>query len=224
MNADVVILAKTCVLCWCAKVLRRTVRQLGTFQYAGRFQLVHLDLIGYRVIHRPEPISLEDINSGVFHPLDIVFWHIDQNINRLRLPIWAQYFQMLIFLFRIDKKKHLPITHKLIVMLRDGTHHSFKTAFMAHLDTDRWLQIMPSVIFVLRSSFARTWVPVSPRDFMESLWDSPDSFSKKHQLIKNPALYLSNSNKICHSWIQQRVETFPCKTFQNKDLAICTYF
>lgn len=173
MNKDVGLWAKTCIHCQKSKVTRHTNSRLGEFQFANRFDHVHLDLVGplptsgeghrylLTMIDRrtrwPEAFPLKDISAETVAKTFYEGW-----IIRFGCPVRvttdqgtqfeSKLFSALMKFLGINKLRttaYHPQSNGLI----ERWHRSLKTALKARLDEtgSTWIEQLPTVMLGLRA-------------------------------------------------------------------------
>lgn len=172
MNTDIGKWAKTCISCQKAKVTRHCISEYGTFQNAGRFEHIHVDIIGplpistdgYRycvtIIDRgtrwPEAYPIRDITAETVAKIIYEGW-----ITRYGCPIrltsdQGRQFESHLF---IDLLKYLGV-HKVRTTsyhpqangIVERWHRTLKASLMAKLNTSTWIEELPTVLYGLRAA------------------------------------------------------------------------
>lgn len=242
MNADIGKWAKTCIPCQRAKIQRHTITPLGTFQSAARFQHVHLDLIGPlppsygkrycltmvdRATRWPEAIPLEDITAATISEAFYVHW-----IARFGTParistdqgrqFEAEIFQRLTQLLGIDKKRTTAY-HPQANGCVERWHRSLKAAIMAHLDNDRWTQILPSVLLGLRSALREDMGASVAEGLYGQPLRLPGEFFEDTPVHQEPTVALQLLKQDLAQFKPAETRTTNRNVFLHKDLQNCSH-
>lgn len=172
MNRDVGIWAKTCIQCQRSKVQRHTVSPLQEFPPCGRFEHIHVDLVGplpissqgYRycvtIIDRctkwPEAFPVADMTAETVSKVIYDGW-----ITRFGCPhkltsdqgrqFESSLFTGLMRLLGIDKIRSTSY-HPQANGMVERWHRSFKVAITARLDSTSWAEELPTAMYGLRSA------------------------------------------------------------------------
>lgn len=173
MNRDVGMFAKTCIQCQRSKTTRHSISKLEQFPQAGRFEHVHIDIVGplptsqegYRycvtMIDRgtrwPEAFPVSEITADVVARVVYSGW-----ISRYGAPVRltsdqgrqfeSGLFTQLMKLMGIEKLRTTPY-HPQSNGLVERWHRSLKTSLMARLgSTTSWVDELPTVMLGLRAA------------------------------------------------------------------------
>lgn len=172
MNTDIKVWAQTCLNCQRSKINRHTISSLGKFPDAGRFEHIHIDLVGPLPISREEyrycltiidrctrwmeafPLQQMDAESVA----KIVY---TQWICRYGCPIRltsdqgrqfeSSLFQQLMRLLGINKIRTTAY-HPQANATVERFHRSLKAALMARLNDKSWVEELPTVLLGLRTA------------------------------------------------------------------------
>lgn len=169
MCKDIAEWARICIPCQTVKVTRHTVTPPGQFDFAGRFDQVHIDIVGPlpsaqgkrycitfvdRYTRWPEAVPVEEITA------EVVAWTFYKNwISRFGVPckvttdqgrqFESDLFRSLTKFLGTEKISTTPY-HPQSNGCVERWHRSLKTALMAHLNTTDWYNILPIVLLGLR--------------------------------------------------------------------------
>lgn len=170
MNKDVGLWAKACIGCQRAKIQRHTISDLGKFPDCDRFEHIHIDIVGpliiseegYRycltIIDRftkwPEAIPLREITAEVVARTLYECW-----ISRFGCPVKltsdqgrqfeSSLFSELMKIMGIEKIRTTAFHPQSNGMI-ERWHRSMKAALMARLDSESWVNELPTVLLGLR--------------------------------------------------------------------------
>lgn len=172
MQRDCRTWARSCIHCQRAKITRHVTSPLGTFpQPSGRFEHVHLDIIGpfppagpYRycltAIDRytrwPEAWPLEGITAEDVASAFFTGWIARFGVPRRVTTDQGRQFESHLFRLlgltigfeRLRTTSYHPCANGMI----ERFHRQFKAAIMCHPDST-WLEAIPAVILGLRATF-----------------------------------------------------------------------
>lgn len=170
MNVNIADWVRTCISCQRSKVQRHTSAPPGSFAPSGRFEHVHVDIIGplppssgkrycLTIIDRytrwPEAQPLEDISAKSVASALYNTW-----ISRYGVPVRvttdqgrqfeAELFRHLMQILGIQRCRttaYHPQSNGCV----ERWHRSLKTSLTAHLSADSWTELLPTVLLGLRS-------------------------------------------------------------------------
>lgn len=172
MNRDIGLWAKTCVKCQRAKVQRHTVSHLQEYPACGRFEHIHVDLVGplptssegfrycVTIIDRcakwPEAFPVKDQTADTVARTVYEGW-----ITRFGCPhrltsdqgrqFESSLFTRLMHHMGVDKIRTTPY-HPQSNGAVERWHRSFKVAITARLDSTSWTDELPTAMLGLRAA------------------------------------------------------------------------
>lgn len=245
MNSDISKWAKACVNCQRAKVSRHTIAGYESFQQADRFHHIHVDIIGplaispdgYRycvtIIDRgtrwPEAFPIKDITSETIAKVIYEGW-----ITRFGCPVrltsdQGRQFESQLF---TDLLKYLGVRkirttsyHPQANGLVERWHRVLKAALMARLNTESWIDHLPTVLFGLRAAgrsesgiSAAEYTYGKPLRLPSEFFDSTKShFSDDNRVLENIRDTINNLKPTSTKHRANR------KFFVHPDLQTCTH-
>lgn len=171
MNTEIGRWTKTCINCQKSKVVRHNVSGLGSYDKCGRFEHVHVDIVGplptsedgYRylltMVDRatgwPEAVPMKDIYAATVAKFLYVDW-----ITHYGSPIkittdqgrqWEScLFRELLNYLGVEKLRTTPY-HPQSNGTVERWHRSLKAALMARGESGKWTDELPTVLYGLRA-------------------------------------------------------------------------
>ncbi|KAL1138800.1 hypothetical protein AAG570_008862 [Ranatra chinensis] len=169
MNADVARWTRACIPCQRSKVGRHTVAPIGVFPPAGRFEHVHLDIIGPlppsqgkaycltmidRCTRWPEAVPIRETSAETIAKAFYERW-----ISRFGVPLKittdqgrqfeSQLFTRLTTMLGIQRLR-TSAYHPQANGVVERWHRSLKAALTARLDSANWVRHLPTILLGLR--------------------------------------------------------------------------
>jgi cleavage and polyadenylation specificity factor subunit 1 len=173
MNKDIGIWARSCVDCQKCKVSRHVISHLGNFQPAGRFEHLHVDLVGPlpttqqgfrylltmidRFTRWPEAVAIENMTAETVAKVVYEQWicrfgapiHITTDQGR---QFESELFESLLKLLGI-KRSRTTAYHPQCNGILERTHRTLKAALTARMmGNTSWLEELPTVLLGLRAA------------------------------------------------------------------------
>lgn len=210
INRDCAQWARTCLACQRSKVGRHTKSPLGSFPHSSRFSHVHMDIVGPLVPSRgkrycvtiidrasrwPEAIPTNDISAEAISEIFLREW-----VSRFGVParlttdqgrqFESQLVRTLTRTLGTDKARttayHPQANGKI-----ERWHRCLKASIMAN-ETERWVDILPTVLLGLRSAVSGdTGVSPTQLTFGTELRLPGDFFNEGAEMeIKNAPEYV----------------------------------
>lgn len=171
MNADVARWARCCIPCQRSKVIRHTVSSPAKFAPSGRFEHVHVDIIGplppsngkrycLTIIDRftrwPEACPLENITSATAAEAIVSTWVARYGTPARITTDQGRQFESELFsnLTRVLGIQRCRTTayHPQSNGCVERWHRSLKASLMATLNNEAWTTMLPTVLLGLRSA------------------------------------------------------------------------
>lgn len=242
MNKDVGEWAKSCIPCQRSKVIRHTQTPLGTFQHSGRFQHVHIDIVGPlpnsegmrycltmidRATRWPEAVPIAEMTASTVAEAFYANW-----VSRFGAPVRlttdqgrqfeAEIFRRLTALLGIDKKRTTAY-HPQANGCIERWHRSMKAALMAHLDTNHWAKILPTVLLGLRSAFREDMGASVAESVYGQPLRLPGEFFQESPATTEPSISLQQLKADLAKLKPAQTKASSRKTFIHKDLATTSH-
>jgi cleavage and polyadenylation specificity factor subunit 1 len=172
MSADITRWTRSCIPCQRSKVHRHTISPLGKFSIPkARFEHVHMDLVGPlpvshgcqylltmidRFTRWPEAIPIQDITAETVASKFFSEWVCRYGVPlRITTDCGRQFGSQLFNSFsRIMGSHHIRTTtyHPASNGLVERFHRTLKAAIRCYA-TERWVEILPTILLGLRSTF-----------------------------------------------------------------------
>ena len=171
MNADIKRWTQDCIPCQRSKVTRHNVTPLGTFDTAGRFEHIHIDIVGPletsqdcryiltiidRTTHWIEAVPLRDQTAETTARALYDTW-----ISRYGCPLrittdQGRNFESSLFRSLTNtlgiKKIRTTSFHPIANGMLERAHRTMKAALKARENTTNWVSELPSVLLGMRSA------------------------------------------------------------------------
>lgn len=242
LNKDVGDWARCCIPCQRAKIHRHTVTPLGVFQPSGRFEHVHLDLVGPlppsdgykyiltmidRMTRWPEAVPLQEIDA-----LAVANAFYAQWISRFGVPLRittdqgrqfeSRVFQELMAILGIQRMRttaYHPQSNGCI----ERWHRSLKASLAAHMDIPNWNRLLPTVLMGLRASLRDD----TSSSIAEALYGQPlrlpGEFLEEQKTVKDPLSALQELRNNLSLLRPVKTKHPNRKTFVHDELQTCSH-
>lgn len=242
MNKDIGQWTRACIACQKAKIHRHTITPIGNFPASGRFEHVHIDIVGplppcndYRYIVTmidrytkwPEAVPAREITAETVTRIFYENW-----ISRFGCPIRlttdqgrqfeASIFEGLLKKLGIERIRTTPY-HPQANGQVERLHRTLKTALIARSKTIQWAEELPTILLGIRTAL-RSDNNLSPCLLTYgSQLRIPSDFFLPSQQKNNDAEYVRQLTETMATLIPKQRNRPPQQTFVHKDLATCTH-
>lgn len=229
MNKDIGTWARACEACQRSKINRHTVSPLGKFSEAGRFEHVHLDLVGplqesqgYRylltMIDRatkwPEAVPLSEITADAVATGFLNTW-----IPRFGVPAkittdQGRQFESCLFNKLAQRlgceKIRTTAYHPQANGLVERWHRSLKTALTARCASTTWASQIPIVLLGLRTALNKRGITSSQLVYGQTI-RLPADFVQPCDVIQEPEHFVQNVREAIRFVMDQSDKNSPTK-------------
>lgn len=243
MNTDVAQWTRTCLGCQRSKITRHTITPLGQFQDAGRFDHIHVDIVGpllpseenqyiVTMIDRrtkwPEAVPVRNITAETIARAVYEHW-----ICRFGCPLrittdQGRQFESTLFktlmtrlgVDRLRTSSYHPQSNGQV----ERWHRTLKAALMARGTTNNWTQEIHTVLFGLRASLHKN-TDLSPALLTYgATLRLPGDFFTPTKTKENEQEFVKRLTETMASLAPNEQRHRQNRTpFIHKDLATCTY-
>lgn len=243
MNTDVARWTRTCLGCQRSKITRHTITPLGQFQDAGRFDHIHVDIVGpllpseenqyiVTMIDRrtkwPEAVPVRNITAETIARAVYEHW-----ICRFGCPLrittdQGRQFESTLFktlmtrlgVDRLRTSSYHPQSNGQV----ERWHRTLKAALMARGTTNNWTQEIHTVLFGLRASLHKN-TDLSPALLTYgATLRLPGDFFTPTKTKENEQEFVKRLTETMASLAPNEQRHRQNRTpFIHKDLATCTY-
>ena len=242
MNSQIGKWAKTCIPCQKAKIQRHTVSELGSFSECGKFEHIHIDIVGplnvtaegYRycltIIDRftkwPEAIPLKEITAENTAKALYDCW-----ITRYGCPVkitsdQGRQFESNLFnqltkvmgIERIRTTAYHPQSNGMV----ERWHRSLKASLMARIQTESWVKELPTVLFGLRAAIrSDTGYSAAELVYGSTIRLPGDFFEQGQTQNQNMDSYVEELKKTIGNFMPHNRENKAHSSFVHPELETC---